>query len=181
MTHSLRQRQRQRGITLVVSLIMLVVLTLLVVSAIRFGNVNLKISGNAQAEAEASAAAQVALEQTLKEVVAAVKIDYIAAKPAVQVSTGGGTYTVSVTKPACTLSNSIRNTQLNAAKPADLPCFGDNTQQDQIINNRLVQAPTTCKSQQWEITATVNDGPSGAALTMMQGVALRVPSEVQCP
>jgi Tfp pilus assembly protein PilX len=173
--------RRQRGITLVVSLIMLVVLTLLVVSAIRFGNINLKISGNAQAEAEATAAAQVAIEQTLKAVVAAEKIDTIAAQPAVQVSTGGGTYTVSVSKPACTISNSIRNTQLDATKEADLPCFGDNTQQDQIIGGRLVQAPTTCKSQQWEVTASVTDGPSGANVNMMQGVALRVPSAVQCP
>ena len=86
----MKNPHRQSGITLVVSLIMLVVLTLLVVSAIRFGNINLRIAGNAQTEAEASAATQVALEQMLQEINTTEKVDTIAAKPAVIISTGGG-------------------------------------------------------------------------------------------
>jgi Tfp pilus assembly protein PilX len=175
-------RPRQSGITLVVSLIMLVVLTLLVVSAIRFGNINLKISGNAQAEAEAAAAVQVAVEKMMGEVVGAVKVDLVPAQPAMQVSTGASTYSVNVQKPVCTLSKSIRNTELSNSKPADLPCFGNNDQQDQVdANGKVIQAPTTCKSQQWEIKAALTDSPSGAQISMLQGVALRVPSEVQCP
>jgi len=175
-------RGRQIGITLVVSLIMLVVLTLLVVSAIRFGNINLKISGNAQVEAEAMAATQVAIEKMVKEVASATKIDLVAAQPTMQVSTGAGTYTVNVEKPACTLSKSIRNTELDSSKEADQTCFGNNDQQDQIdATGKLVQAPTTCKSQQWEVKASLSDAASGAQVNVLQGVSLRVPSEVQCP
>ena len=175
-------KSRQRGITLVVSLIMLIVLTLLVVSAVRFGNINLKISGNAQTETEATAATQVAIEQTLKQVVAADKIDSIAARPAATISTGGASYTVNVAKPTCVLSKNIKNIELDPAKAGDRLCFGS-SDPDKLVGSdgKLVEAPTSCKGQQWDIAATTADGASGAQVSMLQGVSLRVSAEVQCP
>ena len=175
-------KRRQSGITLVMSLIMLMVLTLLVVSAVRFGNINLKISGNAQTETEATAATQVAIEQTLKQVVAADRIDSIAAQPAVAVSTGGASYTVNVAKPACVLTKNIKNIELDASKANDRLCFGS-ADPDKLVGSdgKLMEAPTSCKGQQWEIAATTSDSSTGAQVSMLQGVSLRVSAEVQCP
>lgn len=175
-------KSRQRGITLVVSLIMLIVLTLLVVSAVRFGNINLKIAGNAQTEAEATAATQVALEKTLQQVVAADKIDSIAAQPAVTISTGGASYTVNVAKPSCVLSKNIKNVELDPSKAGDRLCFGS-ADPDKLVasDGKLVEAPTSCKGQQWDIAATTDDTSTGAHVSMLQGVSVRVSAEVQCP
>jgi Tfp pilus assembly protein PilX len=175
-------RQSQSGITLVVSLIMLVVLTLLVVSATRFGIINLKISGNAQTEAEAAAATQVAIEKTMEMVVAAEKIDTVPAQPAVVVSTGGTTYTVNVRKPACVLTKNVLLTTLDHTNAQDVPCISNTPQPTQFDSNGLpIPKPTACKDQQWDIAASVSDPSSGANVSMLQGVSLRVPAQVQCP
>ncbi|HSI53575.1 MAG: PilX N-terminal domain-containing pilus assembly protein [Ramlibacter sp.] len=174
--------RRQSGITLVVSLIMLVVLTLLVVSAIRFGNINLKISGNAQTEAEATAATQVAIETMLKEVSTAVKVDEIAAQPTMQVSTGGMTYTVNAAKPVCLLSKNVAATELDPSKASDRPCIeGNDPDRPITADMKLGAVASVCKDQQWDVQATLADATSGAAVTILQGVALRVPAQVKCP
>lgn len=178
----MKTRRNQSGMTLVVSLIMLLVLTLLVVSAIQFGNVNLKISGNAQTEAEATAATQVAIEKMLHDVVAAEKIDTIPAKPQLAVSTGGATYKVDVAKPTCNLSQNISTVKLDPTKAADRPCFEDGSGDPLFDSNgRPIVKASACKDQQWDIAATLNDAPSGAQVRMLQGVALRVGAQVQCP
>lgn len=177
----MKNRQRQAGITLVVSLIMLIVLTLLVVSAIRFGNINLKIAGNAQAEAEATAAAQVGIEKMLVEVVAAEKIDTVPAKPALAVSTGGFSYSVRVEKPVCVLTKNIPNTSLDPTNAADVGCFEDTGGEpimDQYGNPIL--KPSACRSQQWDIEASVTDAATGAKVGMLQGIKARVPAQTQC-
>ncbi|WBY01580.1 hypothetical protein PE066_19290 [Ramlibacter tataouinensis] len=174
-------RRSQTGITLVVSLIMLVILTLLVVSAVRFGHINLKIAGNAQAEAEASAAAMVALDQTLAAIDAAPKVDEIAAQPAVSVSTGGGTYTVAISKPDCILTRNIKSWELTT-EPEDQVCYEGGDGEKQIgPDGKLTSQPTACKNQQWDVTASVDDAVSNAKVSMLQGVAVRVGAEVTCP
>lgn len=173
----------QRGLTLIVSLIMLVVLTLIVVSAVRFGNINLRIAGNAQAEAEALAAAQVVLESAVAEIDAATNINDIVARPAVAQSTGGATYTVAITAPACTVTRTINNTELNEANPNDKICFAPPGATPIIDENgNLVQASLNCKDQVWEVQASVaNDSKSSVKLSVTQGVAVRVGPAVFCP
>jgi hypothetical protein len=175
-------KSRQSGITLVVSLIMLIVLTLLVVSAVRFGNINLKIAGNAQTEAEATAATQVAIEQTLQTVLAATDVSTVAAQPTLAVSTGGASYTVNVAKPTCVLTKNIKNVELDPTKNDDRLCFGT-ADPDSLVGSdgKLLAAPTSCKSQQWDIAATTAEATTGAQVSMLQGVSLRVSAEVQCP
>jgi hypothetical protein len=176
---------RQRGITLVVSLIMLIVLTLLVVSAVRFGNINLKIAGNAQTEAEASAAVSVALEKTVELVVSTPNIANIAAQDNMVVSTGGNTYKVNVSKPICTFSKNVMSDTLDYTKKADQPCFEGLDEGEVIFDEtgKKVPKPTACKDQNWDITASLtdNDKASGAKITMLQGVSVRVGVEVKCP
>ena len=174
-------KSRQSGITLVVSLIMLIVLTLLVVSAVRFGNINLKIAGNAQTEAESTAATQVAVEQTLTQVLVADDTNLVPAQ-ALTVSTGAASYTVAVDKPTCLLARNIKNIELNPAKSDDLLCYGGSDNDAQMgSDGKLLAPPTTCKGQQWDIAATTTDGLSGAKVSILQGVSQRVGAEKPCP
>jgi hypothetical protein len=180
MTH----RIPQRGLTLVVSLIMLVVLTLLVVSAIRFGNVSLKITGNAQTETEATAATQQAVDQVLQEIVAADSLSSLEAKT-VTVSTGAASYQVKVEKPGCIFSKNVKNTDLNPAKEADQRCFGEGGQADGPVatGGLVVTGPPVCKEQQWDLQASLTSAAANnnANTTIVQGVTLRVPGELDCP
>lgn len=179
----MKTRHAQSGITLVMSLIMMVVLTLLVVSAIRFGNINLKIAGNAQSEAEAVAATQVALEKVIEQVNLTPNIANVQAQPAMVVSTGGATYTVNVAKPACTFSKNIVYTELDPTKEADKACF-EGADPGEIIfdkDGKPIPKPTACKDQNWDVAATLLPDSSGAQVSMLQGVSVRVGVEVQCP
>lgn len=176
-------RRRQAGLTLVIVLVMLVVVSLLVATAIRFGNINLKISGNVQTEAEATAAAQVAVESTVKAMIATPNIANIAAQPAVTVSTGGRDYTVAVSKPGCLFTRNISTTELDETKPADRVCFessdGDHSQ---TPGGGLTSSASACKDQNWEVAASLDDSSrSGTTVTMAQGVKTRVGAEVSCP
>jgi hypothetical protein len=182
-----KRRADQSGITLVVSLIMLVVLTLLVVSGIKFGNINLKISGNAQSEAEAAAATQVAVEQMLHEVNATEKVDTIAARE-VLISTGGTTLKVNVAKPVCLLSKSVSTGDLDYAKDTDKPCLEPGNPGGGMFTGdgsggitNPIKPPSACKDQQWDMAATLDDASTGAKVTVLQGAALRVGSQVDCP
>lgn len=174
-------RHRQEGLTLVMSLIMLMVLTLLVVSAIRFGNINLQIAGNAQTEAEAAAATQVALEQTIALLKAADKLDEVAAQPDLNISTGGKSYKVSVSKPACVLTKNVLNKSLDPSNAMDQKCFttGGN---DMILgpDGTPIATPTSCKEQQWDVSASIPIASGDTQVTMLQGVSVRVGAEVQC-
>ncbi len=184
----MKTRMGQSGITLVVSLIMLIVLTLLVTSAIKFGNINLKISGNAQTEAEATAATQVALEKMLQEVNLTEKVDTIAAVPEMVVSTGGTTFKVNVAKPVCLLSKTIDSLNLDYKKDADKPCLEPSNPGSGMFKGdgvgglgSVIKGPSACKDQQWDMTASIDDASTGAKVSMLQGAALRVGSQVECP
>ena len=174
--------RRQSGLTLVIALVMLVVLSLIVVSAIRFGNINLRIAGNVQTEAEASAAAQVAVESTISKMVATPNISTIAAQPELLVSTGGETYKVNVSKPVCMFNKNISNTELDPSNAADRKCYGNQDPERQLTaDGTLTTSTPECKNQQWDVRASIDDGRFGAKVGVLQGVALRVGAEVQCP
>ena len=171
----------QSGLTLVISLIMLIVLTLLVVSAIRFGNINLRLAGNAQTEAEAAAAAQVAIEQVVQDAAAGTSLSAMTATTTT-VSTGGASYAVTVSKPACNTTKNVETASLDPSNVADRACFGLGSG-DQLVtaSGGLTTAPSACKDQMWDVSATIGDAASGASVTVLQGVSLRVSAEVACP
>lgn len=175
------RRARERGMTLVVALVMLAVLTLLVASAIRFGNINLKITGNAQSETEASAAASVGLESMVKTISTASNISSLTGQ-SVAVTTGGMTYTVTITTPACLFNKPVNNTDLDSSKTADRMCFNTNDgERQQAAGGNLSTVATACRDQQWDVAATVNDSKTGAKTSLLQGISVRVGAEVACP
>jgi hypothetical protein len=178
-----KKQHRQRGATLLVGMIMMVVLTLLVVFAIRSGNTNLRIAGNMQAQAEVGAATQEAIEQVIEQIkVPTNDIALIAAQNLV-VPVGAGTYTVAVTAMAnqCIFESPILNSALDPSKANDVACFegqdGDNAIK---ADGTMTSKPSACKTQQWDIQAGVTDGASGAKLTYVQGISVRVPATVTC-
>jgi hypothetical protein len=98
------------------------------------------------------------------------------------VSTGGKTYQVQVNKPVCTLTKNIANPDLDPGKDEDRPCF-ENPDGDRPFDSagNSITPPTACKDQQWDVSASLTADSSGAQVTMLQGLALRVPAQVQCP
>lgn len=174
-------RSRQEGSTLVISLIMLVLITLVAVSAIRFGVVNLKIAGNAQVHTEATTAAQTTIENLIEEIIDAENLDAIQAKAAAPVVTGSQSYPVAVVKPVCRVSVPVLNQDLDTAKAADIPCF-ESADTDVAFkpDGTPVGKLSACNSQQWDLEVSVDDATTGASLTMVQGLAVRVPAQVAC-
>lgn len=175
-------KHNQRGATLLVGMIMMVILTLLVVFAIRSGNTNLRIAGNMQTQAETGAATQQAIEQVIEQIKVIEDISLIGAQ-SVPVSMGNVTYTVAV-QPlnTCLLDVPVLNSSLNPANANDVACF-DSPDTDPVFDStgKPISKPSACKTQQWEIEAgLVNDGTSGATVTYVQGISIRVPSIVSC-
>lgn len=174
----MRPCNRQRGATLVVSLIMLVVVTLLVVYAIRSGNTNLRIAGNMQTQQEAAAATHEVIEKVIEQIKTTDDLAGIAVQTAT-LPTGGVAQSAALT---CVLETPVLNQDLNPAVPEDIPCFVSPDADLPIkADGTLSSKLSSCKQQNWEIQASVNDPNTGALLTQVQGISIRVPSSVVCP
>jgi hypothetical protein len=173
--------RNERGASLLVSMIMLIVLTLMVVFAIRSGNTNLRIAGNAQSQAEAGLATQEAIEQVIEQVNAVDDPSIIKAQN-LPVSTGAVTYTVAVSPMTnCVVEVPVMNDSLDPTNKNDVACFAA-ADEDKAIkaDGSLTTKPSECKTQQWEIAAGVTDGSSGAKVSQVQGITIRVPAVVTC-
>ena len=169
---------KQRGATLVISLIMLVVVTMLVVYSIRSGNTNLRIAGNMQSQEEAVAATQAVIEKVIEQIKVTDNITLITAQT-VTLPTGG--VAASVT-PVCRFSVPVLNETLNSSNANDIPCFASQDVDLPIKSDGTMSSkPSSCKQQTWEIQASVADTATGASVTQIQGLAIRVPTTVACP
>lgn len=182
---NLATKRSQRGATLLVGMIMMVVLTLLVVFAIRSGNTNLRIAGNMQVQAETAAATQQAIEQVIEQIKDTEDISLIAAQN-IAVSMGNVTYTVAV-QPLnnCIMQIPVLNETLDFNKPNDVVCYEGGDSDKPIIDLgtgefKTVAGLSACKTQQWEIEASVTDNTTGATASQVQGITIRVPSTVPC-
>ncbi len=173
--------KQQRGSTLIVGIIMLIVITLLVVYSIRAGNTNLRIAGNMQFQAEAFAATQQGVERVIDQIRTT---DLIASIPAqtIPVTINGLTYNVQTSPMTkCLMDVPVLNTSLNPAIAEDVACF-ENPDTDRPVgaDGLLATTQSACKNQVWEVQANVTETMSGASMTQVQGVAIRVPSTVSC-
>lgn len=180
----MNSRNKQRGATLIVGLVMLVVLTLLVVSAIRSSNINMRISGNMQAQEETSAAAQQAIEQVIST---NFTVSPASQAIAVDINNDGATdFTANVSAPTCTGSLALVNADLNPNNPIDAPCISSGTAQNtgMMVSGAAgagtILGTSWCYLQQWEVRAQVSDARTGAKMTNVQGVSMRVPAGTGC-
>lgn len=177
-----RRSFKQRGAALFISLVMLVLITLFVLASINMSTMNLRVTANSQSRNEAIAAAQQAIEQvasrnfTANPQPATVNVD-------MRNDTTKTDYTVSVAKPACVNTVPISMAELAArdnSDPDDVACRGSAAMQNPGLlppaeNNSL------CKTQQWDVAATVADtDKSGANVTVHQGLSRRIEISVTC-
>ncbi len=179
-------RGRQRGATLLVGMIMLVVLTLLVVFALRSSNTGIKIAGNLQARVEADGAALKAIETVVEQFRVTEDVSLIPGYPAsapLALQIGDKTFNVAVAKPTCEMEIPVLESELNAADANDVPCFEGSSGFDPAITagGVLSSKPSLCKQQRWKIEVTLADATTGANVTHVQGLAMRVPAQVLCP
>jgi len=154
----------QTGATLVIGLIMIVLITLVVISAFTLSSSNLKSVGNMQVREEAVAAANQAVERLIGSNFTSalgtqtfnVDID----------KNGVDDYSVVVGMPNC-----ARAAAASEAAPSD------------------VELPVTMSTGRtwntdWDISATVTDARSGAAVTVRQGVRVlltQTQRDTACP
>ena len=176
-------KHRQQGATLLIGMVMLVVLTLLVVFAIRSGNTNLRIASNMQTQAEAKAASQQVIEQVIAQIVVpTTDISTITAQT-VTVPIDGATYTVSVSamNNKCLFTTPVLNSSLDSSNANDVPCFANPDEDKAVLSSgALSTKPSACNTQQWEIEAKATEPTSGAEITQVQGITIRVPSTTTC-
>lgn len=181
----MKQRTQQTGATLVMGMVMLTLVTLLVVYAIRAGNTNLRIAGNMQVQSEAQQATQQAIEQLIEQIRSAGSMALIPAQT-ITVRSAGASYAVSTrslgTAGACLMEVPVANADLDPARAEDIPCF-ESQDADKAIraDGTLSTSPSACKQQHWELQASVNDPVSGAQVSQVQGISIRVPVTVPCP
>ncbi len=174
---------RQSGIALVTGLVMLVVLTLLVLAGVNMTSVNSKIAYNMQLRNEADAATQQAIENVVSS---AANFDTpVPAQPpvAVDINNDGKTdFTVNVATPKCIASTPIKQSQLDASNPQDLPCFGSSALQNSgIVGGKGSNGNSLCANATWDVAASISDPTStGLNVTTHQGVNLRVVAGSTC-
>jgi len=174
----------QRGATLLVALIMLVLLTMFAISSLNTANTNLKIVGNMQAKSEATNVAQEAIETVLSttQFIAtpanAVPVPCGAANTLCTDINSDGTNdytTVLSPAPSCVTVKPIKNSQLNLSNTEDLGCSAGQAQTFGVAG--AVTGDSLCSNTVWEITAVTTGAGSGAAVTITQGIGVRISSD----
>ncbi len=175
--------RREAGMVLITALVMLVVLTLLVVAGINMTNVNTKIAYNMQVRDEAQDATQRVIENVISD--AANFNAPLPAPAAVGVdidNDGTADYTVNAATPACLAATPIKQNQLDAANPADIPCFGTSSLQNSgLVGGTATAGNSLCANTTWDVSASYAD-PAGTGLNVVthQGVNLRVVAGTSC-
>ncbi len=171
----------QRGATLIVALILLVLLTLFALSSLNSANTSLRVTGNMQAKTEALNAAQEAIEtvistpQFIADPATAVINPCGTANTLCTDVTGDGTpeyTTVLLPQPACKSAKPIKNEQLNLANAEDLGCSTGQQQQFGVAG--AATGNSLCANSVWEVSAQTGSGTTGAAVTVRQGVGVRI-------
>jgi len=175
--------RRQAGMVLVTALIMLVVLTLLVVTGINMTNVNTKIAYNMQIKDEAQDATQRVIEQAISN-----PANFTAPLPAPAAvgvdidNDGSADYSVTAATPACLSSTPLKQSQLDASNPSDIPCFGTSALQNSgIVGGAVSRGDSLCAQTTWDVSASYAD-PAGTGLNVVthQGINIRVVAGTSC-
>lgn len=176
--------QRQRGATLVVALIMLVLLTLFALSSMNTANTSLKLTGNMQAKNEALNAAQ----ETIETVISTPQFIADPANSVINPCSGSNTVCADVTGdgtpeytttlvplPNCVSVKPIKNDALNLTNSEDLGCAAGQQQQFGVAG--AVSGNSLCANSIWEVTAQTRSTASSAAVTVRQGVGVRISTD----
>jgi Tfp pilus assembly protein PilX len=182
----MKSRRTQSGATLIVALIMLVALALFAVSAFNTSNTDLKAAGNAQSRNEALYAAQQAIESTIsspqfiKTPADAVPNPCGAANTLCTDHTRDGQpeyVTRLEPAPRCIRTRTIQADQLNLTQQEELTCAAGQSQQFGVAGVDVSAGNSLCADSVWEITAQTRATSGGAAVTVTQGIGVRVAAD----
>ncbi len=181
--HMTAGKTRQTGMVLITALVMLVVVMLLVVAGINMTNVNTKIAYNMQIRHEAEDATQRVIEQMVSDPANFNSPLPPAATVAIDINNDGTPdYSVSAPTPTCIASTPIKQNQLDASNPSDIPCFGTSSLQNTgIVGGKASAGASLCAATTWDVSASYAD-PSGTGLNVAthQGINLRVVAGTTC-
>ena len=179
-----RPGRRQRGATLIVALILLVLLTLFALSSLNTANTSLKVTGNMQAKTEALNAAQEAIETVISTPQFIADPDNAVVNPCGAANTlctdvtadGMPEYTTALLpKPACVTVKPIKNETLNLGDAEDLGCSTGQQQQFGVAG--AATGNSLCANSVWEVSARTTSDTTGAAVTVRQGVGVRISAD----
>lgn len=172
---------RQRGATLLVVLIMLIVMAWFAVSTFRLSSQSQQIVGNSQTRQQATAAGQRAIEQTISSFLFATDPAAVAATPITSDVDGDGhdDFTAVLTPiPKCYRIHTVKTAELDITNPKDRACLQSSGAGGTILidrpNSAVPAGDSMCANTDWHIAAQVSDARSGSAVTVSQGVAIRV-------
>ena len=175
-----RNPSRQRGSALFVVMVLLLAMIWFAVSSFRISAQQLQIVGNAQADEHATAAAQRAIDLTISSNAFTTDPATVAATPITTDVDGDGKDDLTAMlapKPKCVRVRPIKTTELDIAKVNDRACLVSSGG-----GGSLVEAPgqpvasgnSLCANSEWDVAAAVDDPASNTAVSVHQGVAVRV-------
>jgi hypothetical protein len=160
--------------------VILVAIAWFALSGFRISGQHLQIVGNNQARTQAVAAAQRAIEQTISSNAFTDNPAAVAASPIPTDIDGDGKddFTATITPaPRCYRVRAIKTAELDVSLPADRKCLVS-TGGGAVYIDRPGSAPpagdSLCANSEWNVSAAVADARSSAAVTVSQGVGVRV-------
>jgi hypothetical protein len=175
-----RARARERGVALFVVMVLLLAMVWLALSAFRISSQQLQMVGNEQAEQHATAAAQRAIDFTISSNQFTVDPAAVAGTPVATDVDGDGKddLTAHLTpRPKCVRVRPIKTMELDITKATDRVCLqssGSGGSLRETPGAPVASGNSLCANSEWDIGAAVDDAASNTAVTVHQGVAIRV-------
>lgn len=173
---------KQRGVVMFVALIMMVVMLLVAVASFNMGRQNTIIAGNMQHRAEVVSAANQTVERVLSTTTFLTTPNTPLANSGVPPTdeanydvNGDGTDDITVTfnpAPCIKKAQAIKNADLNPLNPNDTVCLTGAGQTMGVEGSAT--GDSLCANTIWEVKAVATDSVTGAAATVVAGVAVRV-------
>jgi hypothetical protein len=172
--------RHQQGAALFVVLVLLFAMGWFAMSAFRISTQQLQIVGNTQAEQQATAAAQRAIDVTISSNAFTKDPAAVARVPVVTDMDGDGTDDFTATldpRPTCIRVRPIKTMELDITKAADRVCLQSSGAGGSLIvvpGAAVAAGDSMCANSEWNIAAAVADAPTNTAVTVQQGVTVRI-------
>ena len=186
----MRHAIHQRGATMVVSMIMLLLLTLVAVTSLNLSRSSLQIVANLQGRNQDLVTANSISEQVISTTqfftTPATPMNFNGAPSntaTVDVYGDGKTVlNVTVTPPRCIAAQPIPVTALVMSNSDDAGCSRGTSQNFGVAG--AVTSASLCSNSTWNISTQATDPVTSGSGTVVQGVAVRIPTDAQqtsCP
>ncbi len=176
---------KQQGMTLIMALIMLVLITLLALTSFNLGKSNLMVVSNMQLREEASAAANEVIEEVISSNFFTQSSNSALLNPCGGVANtrcvdtnGDGTTDITVRltpQPGCVKAKVIKNSELDVTSEEERECLTGANGNPGIEDSST--GASLCSNTVWEVTAEATDDRTDAKVTVVQGVAVKVPTD----